>query len=98
MKINSAHEDKEELLKLSTTNLLYCLYSDTQLALSMSRRFQRVMSNYVDKIVSNLEDRFVESDQVSKFSIFVPSCIVSAEKEGSQSFFQIWHGRIEFLP
>jgi hypothetical protein len=32
MKINSAHEDKEELLKLSTTNLLYSLYSDTQLA------------------------------------------------------------------
>jgi hypothetical protein len=32
---------------------------------------QRVMSNYVDQIVSNLEDRFVESDQVSKFGIFV---------------------------
>lgn len=59
---------------------------------------QSVMSNYVDQIVSNLEDRFVESDQVSKFSIFVPSCIASAEKEGSQSYFQIWHGRIEFLP
>jgi hypothetical protein len=28
---------------------------------------QSVMSNYVDQIVSNLEDRFVESDQVSKF-------------------------------
>ena len=41
---------------------------------------QRVMSNYVDQIVSNLEDRFVESDQLSKFNIFVPSCIVSAEK------------------
>ena len=37
---------------------------------------QRVMSNYVDQIVSNLEDRFVESDQLSKFNIFVPSCIV----------------------
>ena len=58
---------------------------------------QRVMSNYVDQIVSNLEDRFVESDQVSKFSIFVPSCIVSAEKEGSQSFFKFGMDELNFF-
>ena len=58
---------------------------------------QRVMSNYVDQIVSNLEDRFVESDQVSKFSIFVPSCIVSAEKEGSQSFFKFGMDELSFF-
>ena len=58
---------------------------------------QRVMSNYVDQIVSNLEDRFVESDQVSKFSIFVPSCIVSAEKEGSQSFFRFVMDELNFI-
>ena len=58
---------------------------------------QRVMSNYVDQIVSNLEDRFVESDQVSKFSIFVPSCIVSAEKEGSQSFFKFGMDEFNFF-
>ena len=39
---------------------------------------QTMMSGYVDRIVSNLDDRFVESDHVSKF--FVPSCIVSDEK------------------
>ena len=58
---------------------------------------QRVMSNYVDQIVSNLEDRFVESDQVSKFSIFVPSCIVSAEKEGCQSFFRFVMDELNFI-
>jgi hypothetical protein len=58
---------------------------------------QRVMSNYVDQIVSNLEDRFVESDQVSKFSIFVPSCILSAEKEGSQSFFKFGMDELSFF-
>ena len=58
---------------------------------------QRVMSNYVDQIVSNLEDRFVESDQVGKFSIFVPSCIVSAEKEGSQSFFRFVMDELNFI-
>jgi hypothetical protein len=58
---------------------------------------QRVMSNYVDQIVSNLEDRFVESDQVSKFSIFVPSCIVRAEKEGSKWFFKFVMDELNFI-
>ena len=58
---------------------------------------QRVMSNYVYRIVSNLEDRFVENDQVSKFSIFIPSCIVSAEKEGSQSFFKFGMDELNFI-
>ena len=58
---------------------------------------QRVMSNYVDQIVSNLEDRFVESDQVSKFGIFVPSCIVRAEKEGSKWFFKFVMDELNFI-
>jgi len=46
----------------------------------------RVLPQYVDKVVSNLEDRFGEQGILSLFCIFVPSCIVSAEREGSQSF------------
>lgn len=47
----------------------------------------RVMSEYVDAIVGNLSDRFSERDIVSKFSVFIMSYIVKAEKEGSQTFF-----------
>ena len=47
---------------------------------------KRVMPLYVDKIVQNLEDRFVESDTLHLFSVLVPACIVEAEKEGSHTF------------
>lgn len=46
----------------------------------------RILPQYIDQIVSNLSDRFDEQGIVSLFKIFVPSCIVSAEKESSQVF------------
>lgn len=46
----------------------------------------RVLPQYVDKVVCNLEECFGEQGILSLSCIFVPSCIVSAEREGSQSF------------
>ncbi|XP_071154595.1 zinc finger protein 862-like [Mytilus edulis] len=58
---------------------------------------KRVLSEYVDGIVGNLEDRFSESDMLSKFSLFVPACIVKAEREGSQTLFKFGMDELTFI-
>jgi hypothetical protein len=44
---------------------------------------KRVVPLYVDKIVDNLESRFVETDIVEKMQVLVPTNIVCAKKGGS---------------
>lgn len=57
----------------------------------------RILPQYIDQIVSNLSDIFDEQGIVFLFKIFVPSCIVSAEKESSQVFLKFGLEELDHL-
>ena len=73
--MNSAGEDDNQIV-----NEVKLLYYEQQKSMLL-----RVMPDYIDKVIANLKDRFADNGVLSLFQIFVPACIVRAEREGAQT-------------
>ena len=71
--LNSASEDDNH-----TVNEVKLLYYEQQKSMLL-----RVMPDYIDRVIANLKDRFADNGVLSLFQIFVPACIVRAEREGA---------------